>query len=30
MGLFFVDAGNLTKDEYEKISKLMDRYSKYR
>ncbi len=26
----FVDAGNLTKDEFDKISKLMDRYSKYR
>ena len=26
----FVDAGNLTKDEFDRISKLMDRYSKYR
>ncbi|MCQ2085538.1 MAG: hypothetical protein MJZ21_05265, partial [archaeon] len=26
----FVDDGNLTKDEFDKISKLMDRYSKYR
>lgn len=26
----FVDEGNLTKDEYDKISKLLDRYSKYR
>ncbi len=26
----FVEAGNLTKDEFDKISRLMDRYSKYR
>jgi hypothetical protein len=26
----FVDAGNLTKDEFDRVSKLMDRYSKYR
>ncbi|MCQ2069911.1 MAG: hypothetical protein MJZ68_02135, partial [archaeon] len=26
----FVDEGNLTKDEFDKVSKLMDRYSKYR
>ena len=26
----FLDEGNLTKDEYDKISHLMDRYSKYR
>ena len=26
----FVEAGNLTKDEFDKMSKLMDRYSKYR
>ncbi len=26
----FVDEGNLTKDEYDRICRLMDRYSKYR
>ncbi len=26
----FLDAGDLTKDEYDKICKLLDRYSKFR
>jgi len=26
----FLDAGDLTKDEFDKISRLMDKYSKYR
>ena len=26
----FLDSGDLTKEEYEKISRLMDKYSKYR
>ncbi len=26
----FLDSGDLTKDEFEKISKLLDRYSKWR
>jgi len=26
----FLDAGDLTKDEFDKINRLMDKYSKYR